>query len=422
MFYEGHLPAFAVNTLIKKGLGRPGVDEHLETIFARGIDPDTEAAAVARGNPAWPARADVQRIRRAPPTGSSRTPSATPTSSATTIRCSQGAQALWTILEHEEMHQETLAYMWHQLPYAAKRKPEHYVTVPPTAGAAPGSGTRASADSASSRFRRGRDARDARRLCLGQRAAGAHGARVDAFDIDVHNVTNAAFLEFVNAGGYRDREVVAGRGLGVGDRRTRHASAVLGASDSVPAEAGSHGSRRGVVLARRCSSACRYRSTGPSTSRGPRRTPMPGGAAGACRRRRVSPCRVRHPDGRERRYPWGDALARPPAGELRLPALGSGAGRRASGGGQRVRRPRSRRQRLGMDLDGVRARSTGSRRFRRIPNTRPTSSTASTTCMKGASPVTARELVRPGLPQLVPPAIPVRLRDVSHGGSGAGPA
>ena len=27
VFYEGHLPAFSVNTLVKKGLGRPGVDD-----------------------------------------------------------------------------------------------------------------------------------------------------------------------------------------------------------------------------------------------------------------------------------------------------------------------------------------------------------------------------------------------------------
>jgi hypothetical protein len=27
VFYEGHMPAFAVNTLIKKGLGRSGIDE-----------------------------------------------------------------------------------------------------------------------------------------------------------------------------------------------------------------------------------------------------------------------------------------------------------------------------------------------------------------------------------------------------------
>jgi hypothetical protein len=32
VFYEGHLPAFAVNTLLKKALGQPGIDEHLETI------------------------------------------------------------------------------------------------------------------------------------------------------------------------------------------------------------------------------------------------------------------------------------------------------------------------------------------------------------------------------------------------------
>jgi hypothetical protein len=53
VFYEGHVPAFSVNTLIKKALGWQGVDEHLETIFARGIDPESEATSVARGNPAW---------------------------------------------------------------------------------------------------------------------------------------------------------------------------------------------------------------------------------------------------------------------------------------------------------------------------------------------------------------------------------
>ena len=61
VFYEGHIPAFAVNTLVKKALGKPGIDEHLELIFARGIDPDSEAAAVARGNPAWPSREMVRQ-------------------------------------------------------------------------------------------------------------------------------------------------------------------------------------------------------------------------------------------------------------------------------------------------------------------------------------------------------------------------
>src|SRR3954469_2336786 len=54
VFYEGHLPAFAVNALIKNARGERGIDPHLEVVFARGIDPESEATAIARGNPAWP--------------------------------------------------------------------------------------------------------------------------------------------------------------------------------------------------------------------------------------------------------------------------------------------------------------------------------------------------------------------------------
>src|SRR3954466_13837597 len=43
VFYEGHLPAFSFNTLVKKGLGGASIDERLETLFARGIDPDESA-------------------------------------------------------------------------------------------------------------------------------------------------------------------------------------------------------------------------------------------------------------------------------------------------------------------------------------------------------------------------------------------
>jgi hypothetical protein len=58
-FYEGHLPAFAVNTLIKRGLGEPGVDAELEVLFERGIDPEDEKAVRGAG---WPAR-DPRRRR-----------------------------------------------------------------------------------------------------------------------------------------------------------------------------------------------------------------------------------------------------------------------------------------------------------------------------------------------------------------------
>src|SRR5579862_613497 len=67
VFYEGHLPGFAFNTLVKKGLGRPGIDARLETLFARGIDPHENAgraggagrageAGGASRSDGWPAR------------------------------------------------------------------------------------------------------------------------------------------------------------------------------------------------------------------------------------------------------------------------------------------------------------------------------------------------------------------------------
>src|SRR5689334_19480741 len=50
VFYEGHLPAFSFNTLVKRGLGRPSIDARLEALFARGIDPHETAAAAAAGD------------------------------------------------------------------------------------------------------------------------------------------------------------------------------------------------------------------------------------------------------------------------------------------------------------------------------------------------------------------------------------
>src|SRR3954451_10568656 len=60
VFYEGHLPAFSFNTVVKKALGRPGIDARLEELFARGIDPH-ENNAQPRDRPdlpgpRWPSR------------------------------------------------------------------------------------------------------------------------------------------------------------------------------------------------------------------------------------------------------------------------------------------------------------------------------------------------------------------------------
>src|SRR4030095_181625 len=123
VFYEGHLPAFAVNTLLKRGLGRPGVDDGLERLFERGIDPEDEAAANLRARAAWPAREDGRRFAEACDAlvldAIAKAPIEQPGHPLL-----HEAQAVHAILEHEAMHQETMLYMWHQLPHDPKRAPE----------------------------------------------------------------------------------------------------------------------------------------------------------------------------------------------------------------------------------------------------------------------------------------------------------
>ena len=199
VFYEGHLPAFSVTTLIKKGLGRPGVDDHLETIFARGIDPEAEAAAVARGNPAWPGREVVLAYADAADAliGDAIANGDVARDDHPLLR---DAQAVWAIVEHEEMHQETLAYMWHRLPYRLKSKPEHYFTVPPRLAAG-------SPRAARVRIPEGTATLGTRvddKTFAWDNELPAHSVDVRAFEVDVLNVTNADFMAFVEAGGYGD--------------------------------------------------------------------------------------------------------------------------------------------------------------------------------------------------------------------------
>jgi ergothioneine biosynthesis protein EgtB len=197
VFYEGHIPAFAVNTLIKKALGWKGVDEHLETIFARGIDPESEATSIARGNPAWPSPAEVrQYVREADRLIEKAIASADLDRPGDPML--DRARALWTILEHEEMHQETLGYIWHQVPYASKHKPSGYRTETPPA-------PKANVDADHIRVPAGiatlgTDPHES--AFAWDNELPLHRVHVKAFGIDAYKVTNGQFLEFVRAGGY----------------------------------------------------------------------------------------------------------------------------------------------------------------------------------------------------------------------------
>src|SRR5581483_5217334 len=130
VFYDGHLPAFSFNTLVKRGLGRPSIDARLEALFARGIDPDAPSEEI----PSWPdrgtVRAFVEEADRQVLDALAREDLHRPGHPLL-----DRAEAAHAILEHEAMHQETLLYMWHRLPLDWKRRPAGYEPV--TAGPAP---------------------------------------------------------------------------------------------------------------------------------------------------------------------------------------------------------------------------------------------------------------------------------------------
>ncbi|HEX3581999.1 MAG TPA: SUMF1/EgtB/PvdO family nonheme iron enzyme, partial [Thermoanaerobaculia bacterium] len=195
VFYEGHLPAFNVNTLIKLALREPGIDEHYETLFARGIDPEDEVSAKSPTD-LWPTRHCVQKygaqsdelIERA-------------LTSATidddNVPQLRGAEAAIAILEHEQMHHETFLYMMHNLPYEKKRVAPAILPAKGDAGRIAGATQK----------------QDLIAIPAGVATLGASGTfgwdnefpahRVDvpAFSIQRHNVTNGEYLEFVDSTG-----------------------------------------------------------------------------------------------------------------------------------------------------------------------------------------------------------------------------
>ena len=195
VFYEGHLPAFSFNTLIKRALGRPGIDARLEQLFARGIDPAEEsyspdAAAV------WPSRSVVQAFAE-------EADKQVLDALAHEELDRPGdplldrAEAVFTILEHEAMHQETLLYMWHRLPHEQKRRPQGYAPV--TQGATPATEwVGLPAGRATLGVERGS-------IPFGwDNEHPAYAIDVSPFSIEAQNVTNERYQAFVQAGGYRD--------------------------------------------------------------------------------------------------------------------------------------------------------------------------------------------------------------------------
>ena len=334
VFYEGHIPAFSVNTLIKRGLGREGLDEDLERLFARGIDPEDQTSADATALRSWPTRETVRQY-------------AADADQAILDALDHAeierdgdpvlhrGQAVFALIEHEELHQETLAYMWHRLPMSRKRRPADATvlidgTVPDRRRVEIPAG-RATLGAMPDEIPFGWD-NEFPRLWV----------EVPAFAIDAHNVTNQQYLEFIEAGGYTNPEWWSDpdwawrTGAGVehppfwfrqaGEWFWRGMFELIPLPPSWPvyvsqAEASAYARWKGLRL--------------------PTEAEFHRAAFGT-------------PDGGERAHPWGRGATGRDPGQLRVPALGAGAGRVVPHGGERVGGARSDGQRLGVDLDGVR--------------------------------------------------------------------
>jgi iron(II)-dependent oxidoreductase len=193
-FYEGHLPAFSYNKLVREALGGPSIDANLERLFERGIDPSDLGDAARHARSSWPARSTVHAFAGACDSAVLRAFAEADLTNAASSRHLERAHAAYTILEHEEMHHETLLYMLHRLPLERK----------------------AVAGGGGSYFEREPLARGRAAVAAGRATLGACkddlefgwdnefdevAVDVAAFEIDVNDVTNGDWLAFVRDGG-----------------------------------------------------------------------------------------------------------------------------------------------------------------------------------------------------------------------------
>jgi len=191
IFYLGHLPAFAWNQLGRAALGLPSFRPDFDELFERGIDPMGVDAYRAEQEPAWPAPEAVveyrDRVRRS-------------LERALDGGHGAGEQAVAMCLEHELMHHETLLYMFQQLAFDRKRRPARVPALPTGPGAPP----------SLVEVPGGRVTLGARRDSLEfgwDSEFPEHEVEVPGFTMDRTPVRNSEYLEFVEAGGYRDQRL-----------------------------------------------------------------------------------------------------------------------------------------------------------------------------------------------------------------------
>jgi ergothioneine biosynthesis protein EgtB len=185
VFYLGHLETFDWNLICAGAFGLKSLNPEFDRLFAFGIDPTNgNLPDDVAGD--WPREAEIrnynERVR-----------------AALDICFDQASDDLLfhVAIEHRLMHAETLAYLLHGLPYSMK-KSQPVVEAPATPPVTPrevtvsGGMATLGLDRASGEF--GWD-----------NEFDVHQVNVPAFAIDAYKVTNGQYLEFIRAGGYKER-------------------------------------------------------------------------------------------------------------------------------------------------------------------------------------------------------------------------
>jgi ergothioneine biosynthesis protein EgtB len=197
LFYLGHLEAFDWNLLCRDSLGREPFRPEFDRLFAFGIDP--VGGALPDDQPSdWPAAEEVRCYNRLARAAVDEALASTSLAQPPCAHLRDG-WAVHLAIEHRLMHAETLAYMLHRLPYAAKLP-----------GPAPGQAAHAPpprlVEVPRGRATLGLERRHAPTLGWDNEYE-AHAVEVEAFAIESHDVTSGDFLGFVQQGGYRERSL-----------------------------------------------------------------------------------------------------------------------------------------------------------------------------------------------------------------------
>lgn len=190
VFYIGHLEAFDWN-LLSQHLGLQAFHREFDHLFAFGIDP-VDGGLPNDSPEDWPLLSEVQQYRTEVRSQLDSALGRAPQDNALT-------QLLNISVEHRLMHAETLEYMFHQLPFERKIKPNPDQPLPissavPEMVFVPAGQATLGLSRDSHRF--GWDNEFEENI-----------ASIPAFSVDRYKTTNGQFLEFVNSGGYRTSEL-----------------------------------------------------------------------------------------------------------------------------------------------------------------------------------------------------------------------